>query len=467
MADLAPLVARFLFWSLAVAVVAAPRRWAVLAYLVVVQVDVSGPGWASPTAVGLENAIKIIGLPLILLLRLGLPAQRPYRSPAFRLWVLFTGYVAIASIWSPYHVSAVKMVVYLVSYAIVFLIFTEAWRTGLLNTPQIVAAVWLSLLLALVQTYALGNPFGSSPKLIIEQARFTTFSPPQSYAAFLASAAALLLFLPRRHEKKYEPAMVAVTGVGIAIGLVLVGSRYVFVGAALLLLIWGNVTLWTRLHQSTMSRASAIRAVTVAASAVIILVGSVATLAPDNRIFAVRKLVDHGRFDPNAIGTFEWRLDAYHTAIEQVRSRSLIKDVVGSGTSSGARPVLAFNPTAFPANTIDANRALHDEFLRAFYEWGVIGFAIFIAFLMTLIIGFARSVRPLGVGPTQVFWFLLPTLLLGLLLENVLAGSGTPVGTGFTLVIALATHAVASSSQRTEIADADTACSQYISPAWR
>ncbi len=467
MADLAPLVARVLFWSLALAVVTAPRRWAVLAFLIVVQVDVSGPGWASPTAVGIENAIKIIGLPLILLLRVGLPAQKPYRLPAFKLWGLFTAYVAIAGIWSPYHVSAIKMVVYLVSYAVVFLLFTGAWRTRLLDTRQIAAAVWVSLLLAVLQTYALGNPFGSPPKLIIEQARFTTFSPPQSYAAFLVSAAALLLFLPRRQDNRYETAMVALTGVGIAVGLVLVGSRYVFVGAAVLLIIWGGFTLWKRLHQSTMSRDSAIRAAAIGSAAFIILIGSVAAVAPDNRIFALRKLVDHGRFNPKAIGTFEWRLDAYRTALKQIRSRPLIQDVVGSGTSSGARPVLAFNPTAFRANTIDANRALHNEFLRSYYEWGAVGSAIFIAFLVTLVVGFARSVRTLGVGPTQVFWALLPTLLLGLLLENVLAGSGTPVGTGFTLVIALATEAVASSSQRTVATHARTARPQYVSPAWR
>ncbi len=467
MADLAPLIARALFWVLALAVAVAPRRWALLAFLVVVQVDVSGPGWASPTAVGVENAIKIIGLPLILLLRLGLPVHKPYRSPAFKLWGLFTAYVAIASIWSPYHIAAAKMVVYLVSYAVVFLLFTEAWRTGLLNTRQIVAAVWISLILAVLQTYVLGNPFGSPPKLIVEQARFTTFSPPQSYAAFLAAAAALLLFLPRPHDNRYDRTAVAVTGVGIAVGLVLVGSRYVFVGAGMLLLIWGGLTLWKRLHQSTMSRASAIRAVAIGSAAFIILVGSIAAVAPDNRIFALRKLVDHGRFNPKAIGTFEWRLDAYRTALEQIRSRPLSEDVVGSGTSSGARPVVAFNPTAFPANTIDANRALHDEFLRAFYEWGAIGSAIFIAFLVTLVVGFARSIRPLGVGPTQVFWALLPTLLLGLLLENVLAGSGTPVGTGFTLVVALTTEAVASSSKRTEAAHARATRPQHVSPAWR
>jgi hypothetical protein len=462
MADLAPIVARSLFWILALTILVAPRRWAVLAFLVVVQVDVSGPGWASPTAVGLENAIKIIGLPLLLLLRVGLPAVPHYRSLAFKLWILFTAYVAIAGIWSPYPLSAAKMVVYLTSYAIVFLLFAEAWRQGLLDTKQIVLAVWLSLLLATVQTYVLGNSFGSPPKLIVEQARFTTFAPPQSYAAFLVSAAALLLFATRRSRSRVESIALAMTGIGIAIGMVLVGSRYVFVGTSMLLAIWGALTLWKRIHSSAMSRYAALRAAMIGAAAFIIVIGSVAAVAPDNRIFALRHLVSHGRLNPDAIGTFEWRLGAYHTALDQIRARPLIEDVFGSGTSSAARAVVTFNPTAFPADTIDANRAIHNEFLRTFYEWGAIGSLLFLAFWAVLIAGFARTIRSLGIRATQTFWGLLPTLMLGLLLENVLAGSGTPVGTGFALVIAFTAAATASANQRTEPNHAYSARTQLI-----
>ncbi len=467
MAELAPVIAKILFWALVVAVLLAPRRWAILAFLVVIQIDVSGPGWASPSAVGLENAIKVLGLPLILLLRLGIPALAPYRSLAFKLWLLFTGYAAIASLWSPFPLSAAKMVVYLTSYAVVFLVFTEAWRQELIDLHQVVAAVWLSLLLAVVQTYVLGNPFGSPPKLIIEQARFTTFSAPQSYAAFLVSAAAVILFVPSKMTWRHDRLLTVVTGIGIAMGLVLVGSRYVFIGASMMLFVWGALALRTRLQRSTISRAAAVRAVLVGLGAFVILLGSVAAVAPDNRIFALRHLVSHGRLNPRAIGTFEWRLDAYRTALDQIQSRPLREDVFGSGTSSAARAVLAFNPTAFPADTIDANRSMHNEFLRTFYEWGVVGTSLFVAFLTTLIGGLFRSARRMGVVPTQVFWGLLPALGLGLLLENVLAGSGTPVGTGFTLVIACAANALASASERVEPEHARPARTQLIPAARR
>jgi O-antigen ligase len=200
----------------------------------------------------------------------------------------------------------------------------------------------------------------------------------------------------------------------------------------------------------------------IGAAAFIIVIGSVAAVAPDNRIFALRHLVSHGRLNPDAIGTFEWRLGAYHTALDQIRTRPLIEDVFGSGTSSAAQAVVTFNPTAFPADTIDANRAIHNEFLRTFYEWGAIGSLLFLAFWIVLIAGFARTIRSLGIRATQTFWGLLPTLMLGLLLENVLAGSGTPVGTGFALVIAFTAAATASANQRTEPNHAYSARTQLI-----
>jgi hypothetical protein len=158
--------------------------------------------------------------------------------------------------------------------------------------------------------------------------------------------------------------------------------------------------------------------------------------------------VANGRFNPDAIGTFEWRLEAYRTALDRIESRGLLANVFGSGTSSGADVILEFNPTAFPANTIDPNRSLHDEFLRSFYEWGVIGSALFLAFLASVVIGVGLQTRRHGWQTTWAFWGLFPTLMLGLLLENVLAGSGTPVGTGFALVFAYVAAPYASQSTR-------------------
>ncbi|HEX3722914.1 MAG TPA: hypothetical protein VHV31_08995, partial [Nitrolancea sp.] len=182
----------------------------------------------------------------------------------------------------------------------------------------------------------------------------------------------------------------------------------------------------------------------------------------DNRIFALREMVAHGHFNPDAIGTFAWRLGVYRTAIDQIEARNPVEDVVGSGTSSGAKVILEFNPTAFHANTIDANRSLHDEFLRAFYEWGIIGEALFLAFLGSLVMGLVRQTRAAGFETTWPFWGLLPTLGLGLLVENVLAGSGTPVGTGFVLVIAYVAVAATFTAREAEVVRARSGRTQFL-----
>jgi hypothetical protein len=462
MSGAAPDVARILFWSLAIGVLFLPKRWALLAYLVIIQVDVSGPGWASPSAVGIENAIKVGLLPLILLLRtFSFSLLRQWTRP-LQLWLLFTGYVAIAGLWSPYHLSALKMVVYLLGYLLVFLLFTQAWKQGLLDLRQIVAALWLSLLLAAVQTYLLGNAFGAPPKLIIEQARFTTFAPPQSYAAYLLCCGVLLLFAQRAAHMPYQRAVLVLSGGGVIVGLLLVGSRYVAIGTLALLLVALIARFEPQWSRAALRPASLVKPIALVLAASVVLIGGAAVVAPNNRIFALRDLIANGRFNPDAIGTFEWRLEAYRTALDRIESRGLLANVFGSGTSSGADVLLEFNPTAFPANTIDPNRSLHDEFLRSFYEWGVIGSALFLTFLASVVIGVVRQTRRFGWQTTWAFWGLLPTLMLGLLLENVLAGSGTPVGTGFALIFAYVAVAPALIVEETEVTRARTHGAQLL-----
>ncbi|HEX3721166.1 MAG TPA: hypothetical protein VHV31_00150, partial [Nitrolancea sp.] len=323
----APDIARVLFWILAVAVVFLPRRWALLAYLVIIQVDVSGPGWASPTAVGLENGIKVVALPLILLVRTSSWELLTYWTRPLKLWLLFTAYVALAGLWSPYPISAIKMVGYLLAYAVIFLVFAQAWRQRLLDMKQVIAALWLSLLLAVIQSYLLGNAFGAPPKLITEQARFTTFAPPQSYAAFLLSCGVLLLFVRRGISGSLWNIALCLSGAAVAAGLLLVASRYVTVGALTLLVVAGFARIQPQLRGRTIDRAMLVKPALLSLTALILLFSSAAIVAPDNRIFALREMVAHGHFNPDAIGTFAWRLGVYRTAIDQIEARNPVEDV--------------------------------------------------------------------------------------------------------------------------------------------
>src|SRR5690606_25996244 len=100
----------------------------------------------------------------------------------------------------------------------------------------------------------------------------------------------------------------------------------------------------------------------------------------------------------------------------------------GHGTSSSYDVVSAIAGSAIT----DPNRAAHNEWLRAVYEWGLLGLALWTAFVFTAIRWVAarveRSTVPMlayGAG-----------VLAATLVENVLASAGTGLGVGIALAVA-------------------------------
>ena len=87
---------------------------------------------------------------------------------------------------------------------------------------------------------------------------------------------------------------------------------------------------------------------------------------------------------------------------------------------------------------LDANRTIHNEWLRAFYEWGIVGlgliFAIAVALPGMLIQHYRRGSS--RAAASAVFSFL-PAFLVAFSTENVLAGAGNAVMVSLCLVIAL------------------------------
>ena len=71
MPDEALLVARVLFWVFAAGVVLLPMRWSLFCFILASHMDITSLTFNSATAVGLENTVRIAGLPLLLLLRTG------------------------------------------------------------------------------------------------------------------------------------------------------------------------------------------------------------------------------------------------------------------------------------------------------------------------------------------------------------------------------------------------------------
>jgi O-antigen ligase len=412
---------RVSFWVLSAGVVVLPMRWALISLLLLAHLDLSGASFASASEIGVENAIKVAGLPLVLLLRMRLgPLRNARLSWAAAAWAGLMIYSAVATLWSPFQISALKMVAYLWSYSLLFLVFSHAWLKGWLSVRIILAIAWCSLAMAAWQTYYLQSPF------LVEKGRLSTFASPQSYAAYLICVLAIVSLSFK-------------SGIGfrlssavIVFATFLTGSRYALMGlASLLTILWFVRTITGKNAQQ---KAFALVKGVAGAAAVILLFMAVLEYSPDNRFSEMLRPNPYGGSVLQNVGTLVWRLGIYQGATDSIVSGGVGRLVFGAGTSSGAGFLLEYD-RRYRAHSIDANRALHNEFLRALYEWGLIGFTLLAAFLIFLL---AQVVKRVARDRSRYALALLavcPTLVISLTVENVLAGPGGPGGVGFALVL--------------------------------
>lgn len=422
--DVSVYIARLLFWVVAGLVCLGPKRRAVFCLLLLAQLDASGPEFASASSLGVENALKVVVVPTILLLRIGPAAWKGRLSEPFaRLWIALISYAVVASIWSPFRLSALKMAGYLYCYAVIYLILRYASEAGWITSAFVKWGLLVASVLALVQTYMLGDVYGSLYEG--DALRLTTFSDPQGFAAYLLCMAAVLLTL---QYKKGSTSLFTV--VVIVAAVFMTGSRYVSLGLVIALII---VAAFRAIRAGRFSaRKLVLQSTTVLVIAVAALV-LVLRAFPDNRIAElVEASAQQGSYED--IGTLVWRLGIYGEALQQIEDRGASTLAFGSGTSSGANVVLGSDPK-YAVDTVDANRVVHNEFLRAFYEWGLLGFAIFVCFLAASIHAVWRLARN-GSLNAIAFLAVAPALLLGLAIENILANAAGAAGIGFTLVFA-------------------------------
>lgn len=427
----AQVVETILFWFLS-ALVLLPLSlpWSLLAYLLIAHLDMSGPGWASASSVGWENAFKTVVLPTVLLLRARLGSWRFVKnSKTFRVWMVFVLYVAIASLWTPFVLSAVKLIGYLYNYTVAFLVFADAFSKRKVRMYRVVSlGLWLSLLLAVFQTYFLGNPFGTS------EDRFTSFSSPQSFAAYLVCSLALVL-LGSEHGTKRLSSGLFVSAV-VVVALLLNGSNTMFLGMLVVIACW--IGVWT-IGKPSYARMMQFHFV-------VLVVGVVCTsflLFPDTLRGSRATATIHAAIARDTsitdIGTFAWRLSIYRVVMNAVGRSRVLAIMFGNGTSSGASLMLRYFSHYVPA-AIDANRVLHNEWLRIVYEWGVVGFALFGSFILALVIDAVKTARSPYDKSSWPLLSVVPMLLGLLLVENVLASAGTPEGVGLVLVVTAMVH---------------------------
>ncbi|MGH9678368.1 MAG: O-antigen ligase family protein, partial [Candidatus Acidiferrales bacterium] len=318
-----------------------------------------------------------------------------------------------------FHLSALKMMGYFYSYSVLSILFLTAWRKKWLDASGLTAAVWLCLALAAMQTYVLGNDYGISDA----DFRFTSFTGAQSFAPFLLAFIVLLWF---SENGSFSTKLT----VGVAsIGLILTGSRSIFLGFAWALFV-GVVYLGIRSgHELNFSWL--LRRILVALLGLSIIGAIVFNYFPDNRMNQMIRGAFLQRDSLEDVGTFAWRFALYMKAINVLSERSVSQLLIGSGTSSAGSLMLVTGTEDI--ETVDPNRSLNNEFLRSLYEWGLIGLILLCLLVFELASICVRLVRS-NSREGWAFLAMLVPLCISLLVENILADAGSPGGVGYALV---------------------------------
>jgi hypothetical protein len=425
MNDQTLLIGHILFWIFGSCTALLPLRWAIPFYLLAVQIDSSGPDLASASSLGFENSLKVIALPTLLLLRLGWKRYRDLSWPPLaKTWMFFLSYVALAALWSPFQLSAIKMVGYLYAYTVLFWVFTYAWLEDWLNEKVLAIVVFVALVLAVVQTHFLGNLFGFGGT----ENRFTTFSDTESFGAFLIALLSLVLFCTKDRVGRI------VCAASLSLGIILTGSRYVFIGLILLFLIAS--IFYTLTIRSRAGFGLLLKGALKGLVPTLLLMVLIVEYLPQNRLNELTSLTHSQGVEE--IGTFGFRLAIYGITLGQLADRNARQLVFGTGTSSGAEVALQYDPSFYTPETVDGNRIIHDEFLRALYEWGGIGLTLLVVLLVKTFKTCLDLFRRHKTRGAMAFLGIFPTILIGLAVGNVLSEAGFPGGTGFVLVLACA-----------------------------
>ena len=467
-----------------------PFRWSIVLYAVLVQFSFAGPDWHSMTRLNMLNAVKIVVVPLLLAVRYYLQRRRDTLkiSGLGMIWIVFVLYVALACLWSPVPKAAVKEVGYLSSFGLIayFVIGTlrRSPRFIDLALPVLVTA---SVGVAVWQTFLAGNQFAQLDGSLTSFAAKNAFGWWLVFCQVLALAAVSSAGLGRPwHVVTLILAGVA-QGANSSRAALLAGLAVA--AACLAGALWLRSEGWRR---SAIAAVLWLVTVTVTAGSIMFLpsmmpAGKYTTVAnrywqPARRVKRVIVKVERLSFlnsaklrrdrptpqkvrreEPKAEETrierlnaqalrkerpkahkeempnVNFRLTRWKRAITALGRRGPVRLIAGSGTSSSVQlaKVTDVHRWRGDKTRIDANRVMHNTFLRVVIEWGLTGLAIFMAFLGVLLAKIAKLLREDRQPRTWILVLGVFPLLVFLLTGNPLASSGTPGGMGAVLWLAV------------------------------
>jgi hypothetical protein len=405
-----------LFYVLFAVAIFAPLRWSIVAYIMLSAVDFD----SGDHSIGILNALKGLGYPIVLLWRLKNYAGHGKVILAPVMWLLLIAYAGIAGFWSLFPLSAAKLTVEMLGSFLICLAFMRATKAGFLTQSSILVPATIGVLgLGVLRGVFLPN-WGDSPY------RFTGFTTAQGYASLLAALFALAL--GARTLRSWERWLLCVS---LFLAVVLNGSR-IYVMGLIVCTVVALVISYSQPWLKLLGVASIVLLVVALVAEKDLLLQSISQGARLNRVADTINAVYEGNFRSTGLGTYQFRRGLYQRAFKAIAESSLFELAFGHGTSNG-RLLLGTM-----AHAGDANRAVHNEWLRIVYEWGGVGLGLWFVFIFSVIFYAFQGVRKERLGHARPLLIFLPAFLGGFSTENVLAGAGHAGNIGFVLLAALA-----------------------------
>jgi len=406
-----------LFGILFAIAIFAPIRWSIVAYIMLSAVDFN----SGDSGVGILNTLKGLGYPVVLLWRLRYYAGHGRVVLAPVAWLLLIIYAGIASFWSLFPLSAAKLTVEMLGSFLICLAFMRATKAGFLTPSSALVPATIGVLaIGVLRSLFLPN-WGDSPY------RFTGFTTAQGYAALLASLFALAL-----GARTLRAWLRWVLCVALFTAVVADGSRIYVIGLILSLIV-ALLVSYSRPWLKLLGVASIVLVVVALVAEKDVLLHFISQNARSNRVADTINAVYEGNMRSTGLGTYEFRRNLYQRAFKAISESSLLELTFGHGTSNGRllRGTLVHGVG-------DANRAVHNEWLRILYEWGSVGLALWFVFIFSVIFYAYQGVRKDRLGHARPLLIFIPAFLGGFSTENILAGAGHAENLGFVLLVAIA-----------------------------
>jgi hypothetical protein len=394
----------------------APLRWSLVAYIMLSAVDF----YSGNNSIGILNALKGIGYPIVLLWRLKSYAGHGKVVLAPVAWILLIIYAGIAGFWSLFPLSAAKLTAEMLGSFLICLAFMRATKAGYLTPSSILVPATIGVLAIGVLRMVFLPNWGDSPY------RFTGFTTAQGYASLLAALFAMALGARTLHALVRW--LLCVT---LFTAVVLDGSRIYVIGLILSTVV-ALLVSYSKPWLKMIGVASIVLVVLGLVAEKDLLLRMISQSARLNRVADTINAVYEGNMRSTGVGTLMFRKNLYRRAFVAISESSLLELTFGHGTSNG-RVLLGVI-----ARSGDANRAVHNEWLRILYEWGGVGLGLWFVFIFSMIAYAIQGVRMDRLGHARPLLIFIPAFLAGFSTENILAGAGHAENIGFVLLAALA-----------------------------